>query len=203
MKRCAVMLLALLLVALCGCETAPTETSASARSAVSDRVLSDVPPPVMTAEDLAGSQGLLTDRAYDDINGWDGYVVTGLGECEDAVVTVPAAAELFPGEYLPYLWDNLNGFRGMERVTAVVLPEGALEVRSGFGYSPALQRVTLPASLRAVGSGIFTDCPALQEVIYGGTLADWQAVEKPDDWAAGAPAFTLRCTDGEQTVAGS
>ncbi len=73
-------------------------------------------------------------------------------------------------------------------------------VADGAFAGCAATTVTLPRSIETIGSA-FTDCLNLMVIRYGGTVADWEAVSKATDWAAGAEMLTvIQCTDGKISV---
>jgi hypothetical protein len=37
-------------------------------------------------------------------------------------------------------------------------------------------------------------------VEFGGTMAQWKAVEKGEDWNIGVPAKLVKCSDGEAEI---
>ena len=146
-----------------------------------------------------GSDGLDYSLYTEEATGVIGYGVTGIGSCEDTDIVVPQARVSFFGDILPYLWDDESGFRGMENVRSVTLPESALEVRSGFGYSPNLEWISLPSTIRYIGQGILENCPKFQEIRYNGTVDQWQSIEKSGEWLMGwyhVDQFDIRCSDG-------
>lgn len=55
-----------------------------------------------------------------------------------------------------------------------------------------LVQVTLPASLKIVGSEIFTGCTALETVCYENSYEEWQRLFVDDDWYEGAE-FDFDC----------
>ena len=66
-----------------------------------------------------------------------------------------------------------------------------------------LTEVAIPKSVMKFGSEIFLDCPRLTEIDYGGTRAEWEAIEKErslteTEWNPGISDFTVHCTDGEK-----
>ncbi len=64
----------------------------------------------------------------------------------------------------------------------------------------AATTVTLPRSIVAIGTA-FAGCPSLTTIRYCGTVADWQAVAKPEGWAEGSDMLTrVICSDGEIEV---
>ncbi|MBP0990890.1 MAG: hypothetical protein J5874_06920 [Oscillospiraceae bacterium] len=148
-----------------------------------------------------GSSGFNFGSVYDETTGQTGYSITGIGSCTDVDVVVPQGQKDYFGEINPYLWDDDSGFRGMEYAKTVTLPEGFLEIRSGFGYSSQLEKVTIPSTVRKIGysgdSRIFEYCPAFKEIVYNGTIEQWNAIEKTANWSKGAEPFTIHCIDGD------
>ena len=46
-------------------------------------------------------------------------------------------------------------------------------------------RVELPSTVTSLGEGVFRDCAALEEIVYGGTQSAWDAIDKGDGWDSG------------------
>lgn len=145
------------------------------------------------------SSGFEYEAAYDSETDQAGFAVTGLGTCADYSVVVPPDRENEAGETSPILWDDGEGFRGMKNTRKIQLPEGLLEIRAGFGNSPALETVIIPSTVRKIGATdedrIFENCPALKEVIFGGTTDEWNAIEKGKNWKTGAVPFVVLCSN--------
>lgn len=145
--------------------------------------------------DTAGSEGL--DIDFDSADGTDGYVVTGIGSCSDKDIVVPQGVEK-DGKIVPYLYDEGDGFRNMENVRSVTLPDGVLEVRSGFANSPNLQFVYIPGSVKKISADAFDNCSSFIEVIFAGTMDQWDAVGFGND-----NSFDIVCADGKINGSGS
>ena len=64
-----------------------------------------------------------------------------------------------------------------------------------FADCGSLTKVTLPESLRYIGSAVFLRYALLSDIRFRGTRARWEAVRKGKDWDT--LAQTVRCTDGE------
>ena len=150
-----------------------------------------------------GSTGFEVDVVYDEFTEQDGYSVSGIGSCTDENVVIPKYRKSYFGDVMPYLWDSMNGFRGMQYAKSVTLPEGFLEIRSGFGYSPLLEKVILPSTIRKIGysgdSRIFENCPEFKEIFFSGTIEQWNAMEKTENWKTSTNAFKVHCADGDVT----
>ncbi|MCR5621493.1 MAG: leucine-rich repeat protein [Treponema sp.] len=66
--------------------------------------------------------------------------------------------------------------------------------------SDKLESVSIPASVTTIGKGAFRGCEKLREISYGGTIAQWKAVQKDFLWYSDVKTKTVRCTDGEYPI---
>ena len=57
--------------------------------------------------------------------------------------------------------------------------------------------IVIPAGVKKIGEETFLSCTALAAVEFGGTKAQWKAVEKSKRWHRGVPAKRVKCADGE------
>ncbi len=136
------------------------------------------------------------EEVYDEATDRRGYCIVGPGAFKKELFLDLSKLE----DDLPYLWDGGSGLRGMKNLVMLTLPGGFLEIRVGFADCPLLTTVRIPASVRKIGSsdgiGIFAGCPELSFVFYGGTVEEWNAIEKTEGWNDGAAHFTVLCDDG-------
>lgn len=86
------------------------------------------------------------------------------------------------------------------KMTSVTIPDGVREIRDNAlcGCS-CLKSVFISESVKKIGINVFSSCALLSEITFGGTLAQWNAVEKSDDWNKGSCAKTVKCSDGDST----
>ena len=146
--------------------------------------------------DTAYSTGFTPDAVYDDVTGTSGAAIADARGCTDVDVLVPPTRTTYFGDVQPYLWDTQNGFRAMPNAKTVTIPEGFLEIRVGFGFSNSLEKITLPTTIRKLCTGVMQNCPALTTVVYKGTTAQWEAIEKEAGWIGEAASVTIVCSDG-------
>ncbi len=67
-----------------------------------------------------------------------------------------------------------------------------------FALCTSLKKIYLPSTLKQIsGYGVIGSCESLEEIIFSGTVEQWNSLEKNDEWNVGAPAFKIICTDGE------
>ena len=86
-------------------------------------------------------------------------------------------------------------FSGCTALKSVKIPAKLTTVEVQlFENCTSLESVTLPAGISAIGFGAFRGCSALKDVYFGGTRAQWNAVDKEEDNAALQTA-TVHCSD--------
>jgi hypothetical protein len=56
--------------------------------------------------------------------------------------------------------------------------------------------VTLPAGVEYVGSDVFYLCQNLRTINFGGTMAQWNAMVRMDNWKESVTNFDVVCLDG-------
>lgn len=83
----------------------------------------------------------------------------------------------------------------------VVIPEGVTEIGYyAFDNCESLTSVVIPAGVTKIGVWAFRDCYSLSSVEFGGTMAQWKAIERGYNWNYNVPAETVKCTDGEVKI---
>ena len=61
--------------------------------------------------------------------------------------------------------------------------------------------ICLPASLISIGENAFKYCRALENFVFDGTMEQWNAVQKGNDWNSGCSKLnTIHCFDGDVTL---
>ena len=81
---------------------------------------------------------------------------------------------------------------------SVEIPEGVTEIGGlAFRDCSSLESVSIPSSVAEIGEYAFFHCSSLSSVEFGGTAAQWEAVEKGDGWHYNASAKFVKCSDGE------
>ncbi|MBE6554196.1 MAG: hypothetical protein E7666_07630 [Ruminococcaceae bacterium] len=89
--------------------------------------------------------------------------------------------------------DSKNTFETESEIIINKIREGA------FAELPALERISLPATIKIIGTGAFYNSPKLTEIVYDGTVEQWKQIKKAEGWDHGAADFIIRCTDGTVT----
>ncbi|MCD7902690.1 MAG: leucine-rich repeat protein [Oscillospiraceae bacterium] len=69
-------------------------------------------------------------------------------------------------------------FFGCSSLTSVTIPNSVTSIGSyAFQNCSSLSSVTIPVSVTSIGYGAFALCSSLTDVYYGGSEADWNAIE--------------------------
>ena len=93
------------------------------------------------------------------------------------------------------------GFSYMMIVETITIQEGFEQLQNGFCHDMNLISVKLPSTLKKIHAAPFVNCSKLQKVEYNGTMAQWEAVQKNNDYNYGLPQdITIVCKDGNLTL---
>lgn len=92
--------------------------------------------------------------------------------------------------------DNF-AFFSFKSLESAIIPEGVTEIGwNAFRLCTALKSVSIPKSMEIIGWNAFEGCTALTEIHYAGTSAQWNDIEKDDDWHKGVPAKDVLARKG-------
>lgn len=92
-------------------------------------------------------------------------------------------------------------FQNCTSLREVVLPSNiTILAEQLFQGCSSLQSVTIPSGIIDIKNNVFTDCGSLTELVFNGTMAEWEAITKQSDWALDTPITTIHCTDGDITL---
>ena len=119
----------------------------------------------------------------------NGTTLAGMGTCQDNVVVVPAGVTIIAK----------NALKGSS-ITVVVLPD-TLSIISDRAFSNCknLHTIYLESSVTKIEFWAFQYSYNLDSIHYNGTIAQWNAIEKDDEWDFEIGSYTVYCTDGKIT----
>ena len=66
----------------------------------------------------------------------------------------------------------------------------------GFQQEKGITSVTIPTSIKSIGSYAFSGCTSLATINFKGTVVQWKAIEKGNHWNQDVPATEVICSDG-------
>lgn len=82
-------------------------------------------------------------------------------------------------------------------LTSLTIPEGVTVIHEELLSGCAdLESVTLPNSIQNIERFVFANCESLSEIIFEGTVAEWNAITKSAYWNESMGEYTITCTDG-------
>ena len=87
----------------------------------------------------------------------------------------------------------------MSNNSAVSIVEGTTAISDyAFSwYGDGLTSITIPDSVKYIGTNAFMGCSTLTDIYFDGTKAQWNAVDKQGSWDANSGDYTIHCTDGD------
>ena len=90
-----------------------------------------------------------------------------------------------------------GAFLGCIGLTSITIPDSVTSIGEGaFRGCSGLTSVTIPDSVTSIGWSAFSKCSGLKTITYHGTMSQWRAIKKGDDWDKGTPDYKVHCTDG-------
>lgn len=88
-------------------------------------------------------------------------------------------------------------FKACRNLISVSLPETVAQIdRYAFIMCKELRTVTMYPSVATIGKRAFDGCPKIEKIIFKGTKAQWNAIEKGDRWIDKNANYIVQCTDG-------
>lgn len=98
-------------------------------------------------------------------------------------------------ESLNYLGDY--AFYGCWYLTAVDIPDGVTFISEfAFDSCSSIESVTLPASVTSICRYAFSGCKSLKNIYFDGTVAEWEAIKKGEEWDSSTGNYVVHCKDG-------
>ena len=98
-----------------------------------------------------------------------------------------------------------GAFMNARSLTSIVIPNGVTTIADqAFYQCKGLTSVTIPNTVTYIGASLFFFANDMHEIIFTGTVQEWQSMEKDSNWAATtANDLKILCTDGEVTRSGT
>ena len=94
--------------------------------------------------------------------------------------------------------DYESCFAGCSELTYVRLSNTMTKVHlEDFDACPKLKTIYLPESIEVIDMYAICYCESLTDIIYAGTVAQWNAISKGTNWISDVPATYVQCSDGQ------
>lgn len=133
------------------------------------------------------SQGL----EYRGNLGTNTYRVCGIGTTLDKNVIVARYYKEY--EIVAVDDDAFRGVKGLESVTLQIYIKSIGD--RAFADNEELTYVEFTNELEYLGANIIDNCPNFEKIIFRGTVAEWNSLEKSALWQGTAGGFIVECTD--------
>ena len=89
-------------------------------------------------------------------------------------------------------------FRDCTAIQSITIPEDVTTIGFGeFQNCSNLSFISLPEGITSIGSNAFAGCRSLKSIIYQGTKAQWEAIEKGDLWDYSTNNYIIHFKDGD------
>ena len=84
----------------------------------------------------------------------------------------------------------------------IVFAPGRTSIPSGsLDGADLVTHVTVPASVTTISNNAFNNCKKLEQITFGGTQAQWNAITKQNNWKANVPdTCIVKCSDGDIAI---
>lgn len=84
------------------------------------------------------------------------------------------------------------------RLQSIVIPDNVINILGGaFFDCTSLSSATIGSGVTTIGDEVFNGCLSLSTINYRGTMQQWNAITKGNDWNKYVPAEVVHCTDGD------
>lgn len=82
-------------------------------------------------------------------------------------------------------------------LTKIDIPNGVTEIgERAFAGCSNLNSITIPKSVTSIGMRIIATCDALTNIIFTGTISEWNNINKHSLWVTSGYSFMITCIDG-------
>ena len=99
-----------------------------------------------------------------------------------------------------YNKDKTSLIQVPESVTSFTIPDSVTQIDAGaFANCEKLTNITISDSVTSIGKSAFWGCTSLTNINFAGTVEQWNAISKGENWNKNVPATEINCSDGTVT----
>jgi hypothetical protein len=89
-------------------------------------------------------------------------------------------------------------FANCNSLINIEIPDSVKLIRNGaFSNCTNLEGVTIGSGVENIDHHVFENCTSLKNISFNGTIAQWKAVDKENNWYTSIPATHVHCIDGD------
>lgn len=91
-----------------------------------------------------------------------------------------------------------SAFLGFSSLTSIEIPSSVTYIgKSAFSGCNSLKSIKIPSSVTSISAYLFFGCRSLNNIIYGGTIEQWNNIQKNENWDYETPTYVIHCSDGD------
>ena len=93
-----------------------------------------------------------------------------------------------------------SAFDNKYKMIAVEIPNSVTSIGGMAFWYTRIKSFFIPVNVNNIGMEAFKYCNYLEDMQYGGTIAQYKAITKEINWNSGVPATVVHCTDGDAPI---
>lgn len=116
-----------------------------------------------------------------------GYVLTGIGLCEDVNIVMPSSYN-----NLPIVGIGEQAFYLNKSIIDIIISDNVENIGyEAFWNCSSLESVTIGNGVKSIGKKAFYSCYSIEAINYKGSKEQWNSISKGSDWNYGTGSFTI------------
>lgn len=90
-----------------------------------------------------------------------------------------------------------KAFYNCTSLKSISLPDSLTVIgESAFAFCDSLETIYISNSITKLEMRAFQYCESLTAIYFDGTIEEWNAIVKDEEWDLGIPSYTIYCNDG-------